>query len=85
MVSLLRFVNPPEKQPPSPQRAILSQQEELQLQALETLVSIAPVMLQDYMSCKGNTQLLLLLDWCCGTQRVTAGAQRLDFYESSPD
>ncbi|XP_032436129.1 cilia- and flagella-associated protein 69 [Xiphophorus hellerii] len=65
MVSLLRFVNPPEKQPPSPQRAILSQQEELQLQALETLVSIAPVMLQDYMSCKGNTQLLLLLDWCC--------------------
>uniref|UniRef100_M4AP28 Cilia- and flagella-associated protein 69 ARM repeats domain-containing protein n=1 Tax=Xiphophorus maculatus TaxID=8083 RepID=M4AP28_XIPMA len=68
MVSLLRFVNPPEKQPPSPQRAILSQQEELQLQALETLVSIAPVMLQDYMSCQGNTQLLLLLDWCCGTQ-----------------
>uniref|UniRef100_A0A3B5RBM9 Cilia- and flagella-associated protein 69 ARM repeats domain-containing protein n=1 Tax=Xiphophorus maculatus TaxID=8083 RepID=A0A3B5RBM9_XIPMA len=64
MVSLLRFVNPPEKQPPSPQRAILSQQEELQLQALETLVSIAPVMLQDYMSCQGNTQLLLLLDWC---------------------
>lgn len=71
MVSLLRLANPPEKQPASPQSAILSQQEELQLQALETLATIVPVMLQDYMSCQGNTQLLLLLEWCCGTQRVT--------------
>ncbi|XP_043993679.1 cilia- and flagella-associated protein 69-like [Gambusia affinis] len=65
MVSLLRLANPPEKQPASPQSAILSQQEELQLQALETLATIVPVMLQDYMSCQGNTQLLLLLEWCC--------------------
>ncbi|XP_014852045.1 PREDICTED: cilia- and flagella-associated protein 69 isoform X1 [Poecilia mexicana] len=67
MVSLLRFVAPPKKQPSLPQSAILSQQEELQLQALETLASIAPVMLQDYMGCQGNTHLLLLLDWCCAS------------------
>ncbi|XP_054910996.1 cilia- and flagella-associated protein 69-like isoform X1 [Poeciliopsis prolifica] len=65
MVSLLRFVDPPQKEPVLPQSAILSEQEELQLQALETLASIAPVMLQDYMDCQGNTHLLLLLDWCC--------------------
>ncbi|XP_069372094.1 cilia- and flagella-associated protein 69 isoform X5 [Paralichthys olivaceus] len=42
------------------------QQEELQLQALATLSTIAPLMLNDYMSCQGNARLLLLLDWCIG-------------------
>uniref|UniRef100_A0A3B4ZLS7 Cilia- and flagella-associated protein 69 ARM repeats domain-containing protein n=1 Tax=Stegastes partitus TaxID=144197 RepID=A0A3B4ZLS7_9TELE len=42
------------------------QQEELQLQALATLATIAPLMLDDYMSCQGNACLLLLLDWCVG-------------------
>ncbi|XP_071378837.1 cilia- and flagella-associated protein 69-like [Centroberyx affinis] len=41
-----------------------AQQEELQLQALATLATVAPLMLDDYMSCQGNTCLLLLLDWC---------------------
>ncbi|RXN13442.1 cilia- and flagella-associated 69 [Labeo rohita] len=41
-----------------------SQQEELQLQALSTLSALAPVMLDDYMTCQANTCLLLLLD--CG-------------------
>eukprot|EP00066_Takifugu_rubripes_P029327 XP_011618593.1 PREDICTED: cilia- and flagella-associated protein 69 [Takifugu rubripes] len=41
-----------------------SQQEALQLQALMTLASITPLMLDNYMSCQGNTCLLLLLDWC---------------------
>ncbi|XP_045915557.1 cilia- and flagella-associated protein 69-like isoform X2 [Micropterus dolomieu] len=40
------------------------QQEELQLQALATLATVAPLMLDDYMSCQGNACLLLLLDWC---------------------
>nr|XP_046273935.1 cilia- and flagella-associated protein 69-like isoform X2 [Scatophagus argus] len=40
------------------------QQEELQLLALATLATVAPLMLNDYMSCQGNTCLLLLLDWC---------------------
>ncbi|XP_051247267.1 cilia- and flagella-associated protein 69-like isoform X2 [Dicentrarchus labrax] len=40
------------------------QQEELQLQALATLATVAPLMLDDYMSCQGNTCMLVLLDWC---------------------
>lgn len=42
------------------------QQEDLQLQALATLTTIAPLMLDDYMSYQGNARLLLLLDWCTG-------------------
>ncbi|XP_056154003.1 cilia- and flagella-associated protein 69-like [Lampris incognitus] len=41
-----------------------AQQKELQLQALATLLTVAPLMLEDYMTCQGNTCLLLLLDWC---------------------
>ncbi|KAM3858585.1 cilia- and flagella-associated protein 69 [Diretmus argenteus] len=41
-----------------------SQHEELQLQALATLDTVAPLMLDDYITCQGNTCLLLLLDWC---------------------
>lgn len=40
------------------------QQEALQLQALTALATITPLMLDNYMSCQGNTCLLLLLDWC---------------------
>ncbi|KAM9839136.1 cilia- and flagella-associated protein 69 [Aulostomus maculatus] len=40
------------------------QQGELRLQALAVLASIAPLMLDDFMSCQGNACLLLLLDWC---------------------
>lgn len=44
-----------------------SQQEELQLQALSTLSTLAPLMLEEYLSCHGNTCLLLLLhDTCSG-------------------
>ncbi|XP_026088119.1 cilia- and flagella-associated protein 69 isoform X3 [Carassius auratus] len=41
-----------------------SQQEELQLQALSTLSSLAPLMLEEYMTCQANTCLLLLIDCC---------------------
>lgn len=47
-----------------------SQQEALQLQALTALATIAPLMLDDYMSCQGNTCLLLLLDWCVRQGKV---------------
>ncbi|XP_035286559.1 cilia- and flagella-associated protein 69-like isoform X2 [Anguilla anguilla] len=40
------------------------QQGELQLHALATLLSVAPLLPEDYMTCQGNTLLLLLLDWC---------------------
>ncbi|XP_069787552.1 cilia- and flagella-associated protein 69-like [Narcine bancroftii] len=41
-----------------------AQFEELQLHALAALMSVAPLMLEDYMECQGNTRLLLFLDWC---------------------
>lgn len=47
-----------------------SQQEALQLQALTALATITPLMLDDYMSCQGNTCLLLLLDWCVRQGKV---------------
>ncbi|KAB5565405.1 hypothetical protein PHYPO_G00241010 [Pangasianodon hypophthalmus] len=46
------------------------QQEELQLQALAALATVAPLMLDEYMACQANTCLLVLLDWC--TQQAGA-------------
>ena len=43
------------------------QREELQLQALATLSTVAPLMLDDFMSCRGNVYLLRVLG-CCVTQ-----------------
>uniref|UniRef100_A0A8C7Y2B5 Cilia- and flagella-associated protein 69 ARM repeats domain-containing protein n=1 Tax=Oryzias sinensis TaxID=183150 RepID=A0A8C7Y2B5_9TELE len=67
MLSLLMLVRPPgvlsEHQPGSRHWSSI-QQEELQLQALVTLTTIAPLMLNDFMSYQGNNYLLLLLDWC---------------------
>ncbi|XP_061521642.1 cilia- and flagella-associated protein 69-like isoform X2 [Phycodurus eques] len=40
------------------------QLEELQLQALAVLATVAPLVLDHYMSCYGNVALLHLLDWC---------------------
>ncbi|KAK5608159.1 hypothetical protein CRENBAI_003387 [Crenichthys baileyi] len=79
MVNLLQLVNPPvaypEHRPASP-HCFITQQEELQLQALDGLASIAPVMLHDYMSCQGNTYLLLLLERCTNKDaRVSRMAQ----------
>uniref|UniRef100_A0A3B4TZU3 Cilia and flagella associated protein 69 n=1 Tax=Seriola dumerili TaxID=41447 RepID=A0A3B4TZU3_SERDU len=69
MLALLTLVKPPAAS--SERRSGLRhwssvQQEELQLQALATLATIAPLMLDNYMSCQGNACLLLLLDWCIG-------------------
>ncbi|XP_035038459.2 cilia- and flagella-associated protein 69 isoform X1 [Hippoglossus stenolepis] len=69
MLALLTLVKPPAAT--AEQRSGLRhwssiQQEELQLQALATLATIAPLMLDEYVSCLGNARLLLLLDWCTG-------------------
>ncbi|XP_049458924.1 cilia- and flagella-associated protein 69-like isoform X1 [Epinephelus fuscoguttatus] len=65
--ALLTLVSPPasssERRSASRQWSPV-QQEELQLQALATLSTIAPLMLDDYITCQGNSCLLLLLDWC---------------------
>ncbi|XP_049890165.1 cilia- and flagella-associated protein 69-like isoform X2 [Epinephelus moara] len=65
--ALLTLVSPPasssERHSASRQWSPV-QQEELQLQALATLSTIAPLMLDDYITCQGNSCLLLLLDWC---------------------
>ncbi|XP_037650921.1 cilia- and flagella-associated protein 69-like isoform X1 [Sebastes umbrosus] len=67
MLALLTLMKPtvasPERHSVSRQWSS-AQREELQLQALATLAIVAPLMLDDYMSCQGNTCLLLLLDWC---------------------
>ncbi|KAL6099407.1 cfap69 [Pungitius sinensis] len=63
MLALLVLV-----QPPAPSSVSLewtsAQREELQLQALATVCTLAPLMLDDYMSHQGNATLLLLLDHC---------------------
>uniref|UniRef100_A0A3Q3JTL8 Cilia- and flagella-associated protein 69 ARM repeats domain-containing protein n=1 Tax=Monopterus albus TaxID=43700 RepID=A0A3Q3JTL8_MONAL len=69
MLALLTLVKPPATLPERPSASChwsSIQQEELQLQALATLATIAPLMLDSYMSCQGNACLLLLLDWCVG-------------------
>uniref|UniRef100_A0A4W3JM40 Cilia and flagella associated protein 69 n=1 Tax=Callorhinchus milii TaxID=7868 RepID=A0A4W3JM40_CALMI len=43
-----------------------AQFEELQLHAMVCLTLVAPLMVDDYMECQGNTRLLLLLDCCVG-------------------
>ncbi|XP_041570339.2 cilia- and flagella-associated protein 69 isoform X5 [Taeniopygia guttata] len=43
-----------------------AQYEELQLHALAVLASVAPVLLDKYLSCQANTLLLVFLEWCVG-------------------
>ncbi|XP_034747692.1 cilia- and flagella-associated protein 69-like isoform X2 [Etheostoma cragini] len=67
MLVLLTLVKPPaaSSEPRSASCQWSSvQQEQLQLQALAVLSTLAPLMLDDYMFCQGNACLLLILDWC---------------------
>ncbi|KAF3707167.1 Cilia- and flagella-associated protein 69 [Channa argus] len=69
MLALLTLVKPPTASSEcrsSARHWSSIQQEELQVQALSILATIAPLMLDDYMSFQGNACLLLLLDWCVG-------------------
>uniref|UniRef100_A0A8C5X1A7 Cilia and flagella associated protein 69 n=1 Tax=Malurus cyaneus samueli TaxID=2593467 RepID=A0A8C5X1A7_9PASS len=40
--------------------------EELQLHAISVLASVAPVLIDKYLSCQTNTLLLMFLEWCIG-------------------
>uniref|UniRef100_A0A8C5DYR0 Cilia- and flagella-associated protein 69 ARM repeats domain-containing protein n=1 Tax=Gouania willdenowi TaxID=441366 RepID=A0A8C5DYR0_GOUWI len=68
MLALLTLVKPPEASS-APHRSgsrhwSALQGEELQLQALATLATLAPILLDDYKLYQGNACLLMLLDWC---------------------
>ncbi|NXW06706.1 CFA69 protein, partial [Fregetta grallaria] len=43
-----------------------AQYEELQLHAIAILASVAPLLLDKYLSCQANTLLLVFLEWCIG-------------------
>nr|XP_040045508.1 cilia- and flagella-associated protein 69-like isoform X2 [Gasterosteus aculeatus aculeatus] len=63
MLALLTLAKPPAASSGSPGWTS-AQREELQLQALATVCTLAPLMLDDYTSHQGNASLLLLLDHC---------------------
>ena len=44
-----------------------AQYEEIQLHAMAALCTLCPLMVDDYMTCQGSTRLLLMLEWCCGS------------------
>ncbi|XP_068942292.1 cilia- and flagella-associated protein 69 [Petaurus breviceps papuanus] len=41
-----------------------AQHEELQLHAIATLASVAPLLIDDYLTCNGNARILMFLEWC---------------------
>ncbi|XP_068091630.1 cilia- and flagella-associated protein 69 isoform X2 [Hyperolius riggenbachi] len=40
--------------------------EDLQLHAIATLTTVAPLLVEDYITCQGSTRILLFLEWCSG-------------------
>ncbi|XP_048085313.1 cilia- and flagella-associated protein 69-like isoform X2 [Alosa alosa] len=64
MLALMYLVKPPDTAQSSGRGWTPVQQEELQLQALASLTTVAPLMLEEYMTCQANTCLLMLLEWC---------------------
>lgn len=65
MLALFSFVRANDKTT-GPREWTLAQFEELQLQAMASLCSLCPLMLDEYMTCQGSTRLLLMLEWCVG-------------------
>ncbi|KAL2080316.1 hypothetical protein ACEWY4_024109 [Coilia grayii] len=64
MLALMHLIKPPDTTQTSARSWTPVQQEELQLQALATLATLAPLMLEEYMTCQANTCILMLLEWC---------------------
>ncbi|XP_078198959.1 cilia- and flagella-associated protein 69 isoform X5 [Callithrix jacchus] len=62
VLALFTYVKKPEKQRTIDWSA--AQYEELQLHAIATLSSVAPLLIEEYMSCQGNAQVLAFLEWC---------------------
>ncbi|BFZ02069.1 hypothetical protein BsWGS_05107 [Bradybaena similaris] len=67
LLALFSYVRANEKKS-VPREWSLAQFEELQLQAMSSLCTLCPLLLEDYMTCQGSTRLLLLLEWCVGTE-----------------
>lgn len=61
LLGLFSYVIPNDKAGPEWTAA---QFEELQLLALSCLCTLAPLRIEDYTVCQGNTRLLILLEWC---------------------
>ncbi|KAM6339240.1 cilia- and flagella-associated protein 69 [Podargus strigoides] len=64
MPALLYYVKPNQK--PGFHDWSAAQYEELQLHAIATLASVAPLLVDKYLSCQANTLLLVFLEWCIG-------------------
>ncbi|XP_068012917.1 cilia- and flagella-associated protein 69 isoform X1 [Melanerpes formicivorus] len=62
MPALLSYVKPNQK--PGFYDWSAAQYEELQLHAMAVLASVAPLLVEKYLSCQANTLLLLFLEWC---------------------
>ncbi|XP_054215003.1 cilia- and flagella-associated protein 69 isoform X7 [Homo sapiens] len=62
ILALFTYVKKPEKQKIIDWSA--AQHEELQLHAIATLSSVAPLLIEEYMSCQGNARVLAFLEWC---------------------
>ncbi|XP_037363402.1 cilia- and flagella-associated protein 69 isoform X1 [Talpa occidentalis] len=61
-LALFTYVKKPEKQKTVEWSA--AQYEELQLHAIATLSSVAPLLVDEYMLCQGNARILAFLEWC---------------------
>ncbi|XP_066484602.1 cilia- and flagella-associated protein 69 [Tiliqua scincoides] len=64
ILALYHYVKPNEK--PGVLDWSAAQYEELQLHAIATLATVAPLLIEDYIMCQGNTRLLMFLEWCAG-------------------
>ncbi|XP_053265440.1 cilia- and flagella-associated protein 69 isoform X1 [Podarcis raffonei] len=64
ILALFHYLKPNEK--PGMVDMSAAQYEELQLLAIATLATMAPLLVDDYMMCQGNTRLLMFLEWCMG-------------------
>ncbi|NXU03505.1 CFA69 protein, partial [Buphagus erythrorhynchus] len=65
MPALLYYVKLNHQKPGFPDWST-AQYEELQLHAIAVLASVAPVLIDKYLSCQANTLLLVFLEWCMG-------------------
>ncbi|XP_069715714.1 cilia- and flagella-associated protein 69-like isoform X2 [Phaenicophaeus curvirostris] len=64
MPALLYYIKPNQK--PGFHEWSAAQYEELQLCAIAILASVAPLLVDKYLSCQANTLLLVFLEWCIG-------------------
>nr|XP_045015838.1 cilia- and flagella-associated protein 69 isoform X2 [Jaculus jaculus] len=62
ILALLSYVKKPEKLKIVEWSA--AHYEELQLHAIATLSSVAPLLIEEYMSCQGNNRVLAFMEWC---------------------